>query len=111
MSDRASEIIASGDTEAVLKMALGAWFAATEGRYCECIEPSLHGHDLMCGNCLLENKGQIEAANRRIREPHQWEEPREGSAARRLGWCRICTRPADDPRHIAPIPIGEEAAS
>lgn len=101
MRDRASEIIASGEAEAILGMAMGAWFAADEGRYCECAEPSLHGRDLMCGNCLLENRGQIESANRRIREPHAWEPAREGSGAARLGWCGVCTRPKDDPRHAA----------
>ena len=99
MSDRASEIIAKGDPEAILKMAMGAWFAADEGRYCECDEPSLHGRDLMCGNCLLENRAQIEARTREINEPHAWVPSERSDAARRLGMCGICSMWADDPRH------------
>lgn len=100
-SDRASEIIAQGDPGAILRMALGARFAAEAGRFCECAEPSLHGFDLMCGNCLLENEGQIERRTRQINEPHEFV-PGRGDAQKRLGMCGICSMWEDDPRHIAP---------
>ena len=97
---RASEIIASGDPEEILMMALGARFAAEDGRFCECAKPSLHGYDLMCGECLLENEGQIERATARIREPHPFEVDQRREASRRLGMCAICSGWQDDPRHI-----------
>lgn len=100
MSDRAAKIIATGDAEAILKMALDARFAAEEGRFCECEEPSLYGRDLMCGNCLLENEGQIERLEALIRGPHEFE-PCTRAAGRRMGWCAICAHPEDDPRHAA----------
>ena len=82
-------------------MALGARFAAEEGRYCECVEPSLHGRDLMCGNCLLENRAQIASLEKAMREPHAFEpDPREDSAAARLGMCRLCSHWYEDPRHV-----------
>lgn len=82
-------------------MALGARFAAEEGRYCECEEPALHGRDLMCGHCLLENLGQHEQLERMMREPHPFEShPDERSAAARLGMCRLCSGWLDDPRHV-----------
>lgn len=99
-ADRAAEVIATGDAEAILKMALGAMFAAEDGRFCECAEPSLHGRDLMCGNCLLENQGQIERLEALIRGPHTFE-PSERATGRRMGWCGICAHPQDDPRHAA----------
>lgn len=106
---RASEIIATGDPEAILRMALGARFAAEEGRYCECAEPSLHGRDLMCGECLLENLGQREALTRAMNEPHPFEpDPREESAAARLGMCHLCSMWEDDPRHVGQPVSGEE---
>lgn len=97
---RASEIIARGDAEEILSMALGARFAAEEGRFCECAEPSLHGWDLMCGECLLENQGQIERLTARIREPHPFEPSDRSDAARWLGMCGICSMWEDDPRHV-----------
>ena len=106
MSDRATEVIREGDPGAILKMALGAMFAAEEGRFCECAEPSLHGFDLMCGNCLLENEGQIERRTARIRDPHPFELS-DRDAARRLRWCSICTMPEDDPRHAGVLPKEE----
>lgn len=95
---RLDEIIAGGDPGEILRAALGARFAAWEGRYCECAEPSLHGFDLMCGNCLLENEGQIERKTARIRDPHPFELSRR-DASRRLWWCDICAMPESDPRH------------
>jgi hypothetical protein len=99
-TDRAAEIIASRDAEAILRMAMGARFAAEEGRFCECETPSLHGRDLMCGNCLLENEEQIERLEALIRGPHPFElDPRKRGSFR-LGWCGICAMPKDDPRHV-----------
>jgi hypothetical protein len=99
-SDRAAEIIERGDAMEILRMAMGARFAADEGRFCECAEPSLHGRDLMCGNCLLENEGQRERLEALIRGPHEFvlDERKRGSY--RLGWCGICAMPKDDPRHV-----------
>lgn len=94
------EIVARGDTREVLRAALGAWFAAHEGRYCECDEPSLRGLDLMCGECLLENRSQIEKRERAMREPHEFvSDPNPRSAAARLGMCRLCSGWRNDPRH------------
>lgn len=82
-------------------MALGARFAAEEGRFCQCAEPDLHGRDLMCGNCLLENEGQIKRRETAMREPHPFEpDPREGSAASQMGMCNLCAMWEDDPRHM-----------
>jgi hypothetical protein len=101
MNDRASEVIKHGDPDAIVRMALGARFAAEEGRFCECAEPSLHGFDLMCGNCLLENQGQIEKRTRQINELHEFV-PGRGDAQKRLGMCEICSMWEHDPRHIEP---------
>jgi hypothetical protein len=104
VSDRAAEIIARGDPEEIVRMALGARFAAEDGRYCECEEPSLHGLDLMCGNCLLENESQIEARTKAMHEPHAFvPDPDPDSAAARTGMCRLCAGWRDDPRHAARI--------
>lgn len=99
MPNRAQEIIERGDTEEILRMALGARFAAEEGRFCECEEPSLHGRDLMCGNCLLENQGQRERLEALIRGPHPFTPDPRKRGSYRLGWCGICAMPKDDPRH------------
>lgn len=97
---RASEIIARGNPEEILRMAMGARYAAWEGRFCECAEPSLHGLDLMCGECLLENQSQVEKRERAMREPHAFQpDPLEDTAAARLGMCRLCAGWEDDPRH------------
>jgi hypothetical protein len=109
VSDRAAEIINAGDPEAILRMALGARFAAEEGRFCECEQPSLYGRDLMCGNCLLENEGQIERLETLIRGPHEFE-PSEREAGRRMSWCGICAHPQDDARH-AVSPAGKRAGT
>lgn len=42
----------------IVAIGLSARLAAQEGRRCECAEPILTGTDLMCGRCLLENRGQ-----------------------------------------------------
>lgn len=103
MSDRASEIIATGDPMKILSMAMEARFAAWDGRFCKCEQPSLHGLDLMCGNCLLENQSQVEKRERAMREPHEFvPDPDEKSAAARLGMCRLCAGWLDDPRHAVP---------
>lgn len=96
---RADEIIRRGDPMEILRMGLGARFAAEEGRFCECDEPALTGRDLMCGNCLLENEGQIARLEALIRGSHAFEDAREGSGARRLDYCAVCAFPRDDPRH------------
>ena len=93
---RASDIIERGDPQEIISMALGARFAADEGRYCRCIEPALVGYALMCGNCLLESEGQIERATRRLREPHTFVSSREPD------WlCDICAHESDHPRHAS----------
>lgn len=101
------EIIARGDAGEIVRVALAARFAAWEGRFCICPEPALYGYDLMCGNCLLENQEQIDRRERRIRKPHAFVLSRR-DAGRRLGWCDICTRPEDDPRHGEPRPDPQE---
>lgn len=95
--DRAAELIRSGDTVAVLTAALNAQMAAAEGRFCECDEPILHGRDLMCGACLLENVGQRERLEALIRGPHAYE-PRVRLGVERP-WCAICAFPESDARH------------
>ena len=51
---RASEIIERGDPMEILRMAMGARFAAEEGRFCECIEPSLVGLDILQQRPVLD---------------------------------------------------------
>lgn len=94
MSDRAQEIIARGDPKEIIAMALGARFARDEGRFCDCESPSLHGFDLMCGNCLLENQEQIAKKTAHIRDPHPFE-PRDKNPL----MCDRCTMGMDHPRH------------
>jgi hypothetical protein len=98
--DRAAEIIARGDPMEIVGMAMRAREAYEDGRVCECAEPSLHGRDLMCGNCLLENQGQRDALEASMRDPHPFEESRRSDAARRLGMCDLCAGWKDDPRHV-----------
>ena len=99
MADRATEIVQRGDPAEILRMAMGARFAAEEGRFCECEDPSLYGRDLMCGNCLLENQGQRDSLEASMRAPHPFKENTRSEAARRLGMCGLCAGWKDDPRH------------
>lgn len=100
MSDRLTELIADGDSGEIIRVALAARFAAEEGRYCQCESPVLHGRDLMCGHCLLENEAQIAAREKAMREPHAFvADPNPESAQARLGMCRLCAHWRDDPRH------------
>jgi hypothetical protein len=94
VTDKAVEIIERGDPAEILSMGLRARLAAEDGRYCECEQPILHGPDLMCGRCLLENRDQIEEATRRIREPHAFE---PGALDGRM--CSVCSGWEDDARH------------
>lgn len=97
---KASEIIQRGDPAEIMRMALGAWFAGMDGEYCRCDEPDLHGRDLMCGHCLLENEGQRDRLAALIRGPHAFE-PSTRPWRHRMGWCDLCTHPKDDPRHVS----------
>lgn len=102
---KASEIIDQGDPHEIIRMALGAWFAAEEGRYCMCEEPELAGLNLMCGNCLLENRGQRALRTRRLREPHRHiYDPNRihfpDHPVGKYGVCELCAYFADNERHI-----------
>lgn len=103
MEDRASEIIENGDVKQILGMALGARVAADEGRYCECAKPSVHGLDLMCGACLLENREQIVKRTHHIVDAHDFEEPDPNDPHHKalvfMDWCPRCTQPRDALRH------------
>jgi hypothetical protein len=67
---------------------------AEDGRYCECAEPVLHGFDLMCGECLLENRDQIAKREARIRAPHTFEPMTDLPYM-----CAVCAGWEDDQRH------------
>lgn len=101
---RADDMIKRSDTDGLLRAALNAAFSDER---CECVEPDLHGRDLMCGHCLRENQGQRDRAQARISEPHPFELS-ERPAPKRLGWCAVCARTEDDPRHSgfprSPVP-------
>lgn len=57
----------------IIAISLGARFARQEhGRRCECVDPILTGDDLMCGRCLLENKGQELRKLDKILGPHDF---------------------------------------
>lgn len=101
-SDRAAEIIRAGDMMAVLRMALQARAAYERGEVCECSEPILHGRDLMCGACLLENEGQRDRLEALIRGPHVFEPNRRGGSMARF--CQICSFLDTDERHTEPSP-------
>lgn len=92
------------DPGAVLRIALGARFAAQDGRYCECSSPELTGADLMCGECLLRNQDQEVRRVLAIVSAHDFV-PGEGSAIR-AHFCAVCTMPADAPRHNGVHAVG-----
>ena len=105
---RASEIIATGDMKRIIGMALDARLKANADVFCLCESPDLVGEDLMCGNCLLENRGQREAKERRMREPHAFVTyfPSGKSLTARdrehwegIGMCAVCSYWRDDSRH------------
>lgn len=108
MTTRLDEIVRSGDAREILRVALAAREQAALGNYCSCAEPALHGRDLMCGTCLLENLDQVKRLEELIRGPHAFEPrmPRAGvysPLAERFAsqWCAVCATREDDPRHLA----------
>lgn len=85
----------------ILGIALGARAAQDEGRYCECTEPELTGSDLLCGACLLNNRGQEVLRVEAIVRAHEFEpDPRHPF------FCRTCTMGADAPRHHGVSAVG-----
>jgi hypothetical protein len=84
----------TGDYGLLIGVALNARFSAEDGRYCECAEPVLHGFDLMCGECLLENRDQIAKREARIRAPHTFEPMTDLPYM-----CAVCAGWEDDQRH------------
>lgn len=82
----------------MIAIGLGARLARDEGRRCECAAPILTGDDLMCGRCLLENRSQELRKLDVMFGPHDFVLSTRKSGAW-MGWCEICTYPADDPRH------------
>lgn len=84
----------TGDYGPVIRAALGARFEAGEGHYCECETPSLRGDALMCGNCLLENRGQVAKREKHMREPHKFR-PRPDLPI----MCEVCAGWEDDAKH------------
>lgn len=98
---KAEQIIETSDLRAIIRMAMGARIAADEGRYCECAEPSLRGMDLMCGACLLNNRGQ------EIRRIHRSVDA-HGHVPGKLGgyMCATCTQGPNDPRHHGQPAVG-----
>lgn len=81
------------DPAEALRVAFESRDRVERGIYCECAEPDLHGVALMCFRCECRNRGQ---EIRRIHlsiDAHDFE---QGSIE---GWCALCVRPEDDPRH------------
>lgn len=92
--DRLARCDETGDYGPVIMTGMNARFEAEKGHYCECEHPILTGYDLMCGDCLLENQGQIDKRMRRSREPHAFE-----PMPKLPIMCNVCTGWEDDPRH------------
>lgn len=101
MTDRLTELAEAGDMVGILGAALNAWLAAKEGRYCECEHPVLVGPDLMCGQCLLQNKDQEIARVHRSVDAHEF----VPGKLRGL-MCAVCTREREEPRHYGCPAIG-----
>ena len=89
---------ATGDVAAVVAIAMQCRFDMEEhGTYCECADPNLDG-GLMCRRCLHRSKErELRELDRRL-GPHDFVESLK-EALRRVGWCGVCTHPADDQRH------------
>lgn len=80
---------------------MGARIAADEGRYCECEHPSLTGLDLMCGHCLLQNRGQ------EIRRIHRSVDVHGHVPGKLRGYmCAVCARGPDEARHHGRPAVG-----
>lgn len=101
MMDRAQELIATQGARAAFKMAMDAREGVTQGRYCECEQPSLNGDALMCGHCLLRNRGQEIRRLHRIVDAHSFV---PGKLRGRM--CAMCTHWEDDPRHHGQPAVG-----
>lgn len=99
--DRADEILASGNPAAILKMVFDSRAAVDEGRYCECEQPSLIADELMCGHCLLRNRGQ------EVKRVHRSVDAHEFVPGKLRGlMCKVCTQTADAPRHHGTPAVG-----
>lgn len=86
---------------AILAVALSARAAADEGRYCECAEPEVTGFDLLCAECLLNNKDQERARVRSFTHAHEFVPGKLGGA-----FCKVCVRLETDPRHHGVNAVG-----
>lgn len=101
MTDRLAELLATGGIRKVLAAALKARIAADSGRYCECAEPVLCGLDLLCSQCLLQNRDQEIKRIHRIVDAHEF----VPGKLRGL-MCATCTRAREEPRHYGCPAIG-----
>lgn len=86
---------------AIFAVALSARAAADEGRYCECAEPEVAGLDLMCAECLLNNKDQERALVRSFTHAHKFVPGKLGGA-----FCKVCVQLETDPRHHGVNAVG-----
>jgi hypothetical protein len=102
---RASE---GGEWGQLLGIALRSREAALdEGRYCECAEPALAGDSLVCGACLLRNRGQEVRAVLRIVSPHRYvARQRRDRPGQTLPICESCATDEGDPRHHGVPAVG-----
>ena len=88
---------------AILAVALSARAAADEGRYCECAEPEVTGFDLMCAECLLNNRDQERARVRSFAHAHDFI---PDTAHFDGAFCKVCIRIETDPRHHGVNAVG-----
>ena len=91
----------AGQLGPIVRIGMRARFAAREGRRCECAEPELTGHDLLCGACLLENRDQERRAVDRLVGAHEFV---PGKLSGRM--CAVCTGRANLPRHHGVDEVG-----
>lgn len=101
MSDRLDRIVAADDWRELAIASLCARVAADEGRYCQCAQPSVTGLDLMCGECLLQNRDQ------EIKRLHSIVDAHEFIPGKLRGlMCKICTQTVQEPRHHGVPAVG-----
>ncbi len=91
---KVAELVEAEDWDQLITIALNARALAGEGKFCECNDPAVTGVDLMCGDCLRENREQIKKRTQWMADPHPFE-----SYARAPFMCRRCSMWEDDPRH------------
>lgn len=92
----AIEQLRSGENPgAIIGIALRARMDADEhGIYCECAQPEVEGDDLLCGECLHNNRVQELKLLYRYYGPHDFVPGKLGGHM-----CAVCVYPETEPRH------------